>query len=76
MKQTKTPDQFKELTLIELHQLWFNQALTDRQIAKMYGVDAREVKDKRKEFKLNWFSAATMYITGGNRYKNDKNKVK
>ena len=76
MKQTKTPDQFKELTLVELHQLWFNQALTDRQIAKMYGVDAREVKDKRKEFKLNWFSAAIMYITGGNRYKNDKNKVK
>lgn len=76
MKQTKQPEDFDKLDRVQLHQLWFNQALTDGQVAKMYGIDKQTVREKRKKFGLNWFSAATLWITGGPKYKNDKSKVK
>ena len=75
MKQIKQPEDFEKLDKAQLHQLWFNEALTDGQVAKMYGIEKNVVKQKRKEMKLNWFSAATLFLMGGSRYKNNKTKV-
>ena len=63
------------LTRQQFHQKWFNEALTDRQMAKLYNTTVKVVKQKRKELGLNWFNSAFLYICGGTQYKdNRKNK--
>lgn len=70
--QTNTPEEFSKLSRPDFHQLWFNEALTDRQIAKKFGVDVAEVKRKRKALGLNWFNSAMLFLAGGNLYKDDR----
>lgn len=70
--QTSTPEEFSKLTRPDFHQLWFNEALTDKQMAKMFRVDVAEVKRKRKALGLNWFSSAMLFLAGGNLYKDNR----
>ena len=63
------------LTRQQFHQKWFNEALTDRQMAKMYNTTVKIVKQKRKELGLNWWNSAFLYICGGTQYKDDR-KIK
>ena len=37
--QTNTPEDFQKLKKHELHKLWFHDALTDKQIAKKFGIN-------------------------------------
>lgn len=66
---TRSPEDLQKLDRVEFHKIWFIDALTDRQMAKMFGVTTKEVKAKRKELGLNWFNSAVLYITGGSKYK-------
>lgn len=63
------PEQFGKITKEKLYDLWFRQALTDRTIAKMYGVTVQEVKSKRAEFKLTMGKCIKLAIRGGDKYK-------
>lgn len=70
-----TEKDLKKLNRQQFHQKWFNEALTDRQMAKLYNTTVKVVKQKRKELGLNWFNSAFLYICGGTQYKdNRKNK--
>lgn len=72
--QTKSPDDFKNIKPLELYDLWFHKALTDRQIAKMYGITKNDVKQKRKEFKYTIWRCAILSVAGGTKYKKVKEK--
>lgn len=77
IEQTRTPEDFTKISRAELYKLWFgarlsDSPLTDRQIAKMYGVTKEEVKAKRKKLKIGWLSCGFMYVTSGDKYKNPK----
>lgn len=64
MKGNYTKEDFNKLTKVEMHRLWFKQALTERQIAKLYKVSREEVHKKRKiEFGLNFINSAILYLT-------------
>ena len=74
VKQERTPEEFSKITQVEFHNLWWNKAMTQGQIAKLYGVTRKEVVAKRKELKLNNFNCAMMRVAGGDKYKPTKNK--
>lgn len=64
MKGNYTKEDFNKLTKVEMHRLWFKQAMTEKQIAKLYNVSRKEVHDKRKiEFGLNFINSAILYLT-------------
>mgnify|MGYP003299368298 CR=1 FL=1 len=68
-----TEEDLNKITNWEFHDLWFNKALTDRQMAKLFNVDVSKIKKKRKEFGLNWFNSAMMFLAGGDRFKGKGN---
>lgn len=75
--QTKTPKDFEKITRIEFYNLWFGASWKDNpmslgQIAKMYGVDKKTVKAKKKELGLTWLNCGIMFVAGGNKYRNNK----
>lgn len=75
--QTKTPKDFEKITRVEFYNLWFGASWKDNpmslgQIAKMYGVDRKTVKAKKKELGLTWLSCGIMFVAGGDRYKSKK----
>lgn len=72
IEKTRTPQDFERITRVELHRLWFKEALTDKQIATMYGVDKSIVKEKRKAFKLGWISSGILYVAGSDAYRKEK----
>ena len=56
---------FKKLKKEEMFDLWFRQALTDKHIAKLYGVTSQEVAEKRKALGLgNYLTCAMMGLSG------------
>lgn len=72
--QTKTPEDFEKITRVELFKLCFGSKLSDApltngQIATMYGVTKKEVKQKKKELKLGWLQCGIIFVMGGPRYK-------
>lgn len=69
IEQTRTPEDLQKLTLKEFHRLWFIDAMTDRQMAKMFGVTRKDVKKRRKELKLNMLRAGMLYVYGGPTFK-------
>ena len=68
-----TEEDLKDITQWEFHDLWFNKALTDRQMAKLFNVDVSKIKEKRKEFGISWLSAGMMYVAGGDKFKGKGN---
>ncbi len=74
IEPTYTEEEFLKLKRTELHQIWFNEALTDGQIAKLYRTDKKTVKARRKELGLGVISCAFLSITGGPAYE-DKRKA-
>lgn len=66
--QTNTPEDLAKLSRAEFHKLWFKDALTERQIAKKFGVTKEEVHARRKELNLTWLNSALLSMMGGNRY--------
>lgn len=77
VEQTKTPKDFEKITRVEFYRLWFGASMKDKpmtlgQIGKMYGVDKKTVKVKKKELGLTWLMCGLMYVAGGERYKTDK----
>ncbi|MBO5389162.1 MAG: hypothetical protein J6A59_13715 [Lachnospiraceae bacterium] len=70
--QTNTPEDFQKLKKHELHKLWFHDALTDKQIAKKFGITKQDVKQKRKEFNLNMLNSAMLSVAGSPLYKKHK----
>lgn len=69
IRQIKTPDEFEKIKRAELHRLWFNQAMTDKQIATMYGVDKKTVRAKRKELNIKWLNSGVLSVAGRPEYK-------
>ena len=67
-----TEQDFLKLTLPQLHQIWFNEALTDGQIAKLYRTTKNVVRARRKELHLNVINAAFLSLTGGDKYADDR----
>ena len=63
------PTKFNNLTKLDLYDLWFRQSLTDKTIGKLYGVTAKEVKEKRKIMGLNWKNCIGLAFKGGEQYK-------
>lgn len=77
IKQLYNKEKFEKLDKLTMYELWFKHALTDRQIAVLYGVTPKDVKEKRKELKVGWFNSAMLFIAGPKNYKgNVKPKVK
>ena len=72
MKKECKQEDFYKLDKKQFYQVWFIEALTDRQIAKRYNVSLKEVKSKRKEFGLNWWNCAVLWWVGGKDYKHSK----
>lgn len=75
--QTKTPEEFEKITRVEFYRLWFGETMKDNpmtlgQIARMYGVDKKTVKAKKKELGLTWLGCGVMFVVGGDKYKNKK----
>jgi len=69
IRQEKTPEEFSAIDKLELYKLWFKKALTDKQVATLYGVTKQDVKNKRKEFGYTLFRCAILSIIGGDKYK-------
>lgn len=65
---------FNKLTKLDLYNLWFRDAFTDGQIAKMYGVNKHKVKQLRKQYNLGYFSSAVLLITGPAKYRTKRTK--
>lgn len=56
---------FKKLNKEQMFDLWFRQALTDKKIAKLYGVTVEDVADRRKALGLgNYLTCAMMGLSG------------
>ena len=72
VSQTNTPEEFNKITKIELYRLWWLKAMTDGQIAKMYGVSKQDVKNKRKEHNIKWMNSAILSIMGNDKYRRFK----
>lgn len=75
--QTKTPEDFEKITRVEFYRLWFGASWRDNpmtlgQIAKMYGVDKKTVKTKKKELGLTWLNCGLMFVAGGDKYRSKK----
>lgn len=75
--QTKTPKDFEKITRVEFYNLWFGASWKDTpmslgQIAKMYGVDKKTVKAKKKELGLTWLNCGIMFVAGGSKYRSKK----
>ena len=68
-----TEEDLQNIKQWEFHDLWFNKALTDRQMAKLFNVNVSKIKEKRKELGLNWFNSAMLFLAGGKQF-NGKGK--
>lgn len=71
-----TEEDLLKLTREQFHEIWFIDALTDRQIAKMYNTKKEVVKQFRKKLNLNWFNSAVLYLCGGSKYRNKNMWIK
>lgn len=76
IEKTYTEKDFNKLSKIELYNLWFRDALTDTQIAKMYGVTKQQVKSKRKQYNIKYINSAVLFLMGGQQYRAKRGKTK
>lgn len=67
--QMYTPEDFKALNKDQMFDLWFRQALSDKKIAKLYGVTPQDVKDKVKSFNMTLLNCAIAALNGPKRYR-------
>ena len=58
-----TTEDFEKLTQRQFWELWYNQSLSYRKIGKMYGVDPKRVRQKRKELGLTYFASTYMGLS-------------
>ena len=73
---TYTEEEFLKLKRHELHQIWFHEALTDRQIAKLYNTTKEVVKQRRKELGITVINSAMLFLTCGSLYQDDRTEEK
>lgn len=73
--QLYTPNDFKKLNKILMFDLWYRQALTDKQIAKLFGVETSEVKEKREQLGIRWMSSALASLSGGSKFTSKKKLI-
>lgn len=76
IEQTYTEEDFDRITKLELYNLWFRDALTDGQIAKLYGTTKSVVKEKRKKYNIKYINSAILYLAGRPEYRAKRNKKK
>lgn len=70
--QSKSKEDLERLTRAQFHQLWFNDAMTDSQMAVMFNTDKYTVKAKRKQLGLNMFNCGMLRVMGGKQFQDDK----
>lgn len=68
-RNVHTREEFYRLNKEQLHNIWFREAKTDRQIAKIYGVTKEEVKQRRIHYGLTYMKSAMLYLLGGEKYR-------
>lgn len=66
--------EFKKITRLQMYDLWFRQALTEKSIAKLFGVTREQVKEKRESFGLSFLESGIASISGTAEYR-DKTKL-
>ena len=66
--QLYTPQDFDRLDKVLMYDVWYRQALTDKQVAKLFGVTASDVKEKRSELGVRWMNSAIASISGGSTF--------
>lgn len=76
IKQLYTEKDFDKISKVELHGLWFRDALTDGQIARLYGVTKEKVKQKRKRYNIKYLSSAILFLMGSPEYRASRKKKK
>lgn len=69
MEQRHTLDDLKHLTREEFHKYWFIDALSDKEMADIFGTTKQEVRKRRKELNLTYMNSAMLYIAGGAKFK-------
>lgn len=75
IKQLYTPKDFKKLDKVLLFDVWYRQALTDKQVGKLFGVTAADVKKKREELGIRWMNSAIASLSGGSTFTSKKKLV-
>lgn len=73
-KKIRNPETFSKITYEEFYELYFGKSIHDnpmslKQIAKLYGVDKKVVKAKKKELHINFLNCAIMFVAGGSKYR-------
>ena len=76
IKQLYTEKEFNKISKVELHGLWFRDALTDGQIARLYGVTKEQVKQKIKKYNIKYLNSAILYLVGNPEYRASRKKKK
>lgn len=66
--------EFKKLTRLQMYDLWFRQSLTEKSIAKLFGVTREQVKEKREGFGLGFLESGIASLSGTPEYR-DKTKL-
>lgn len=73
--QLYTPKDFEKLDKVLLYDVWYRQALTDKQVAKLFGVSASDVAKKRKELGIGWMNSAIASLSGGSTFTSKKKLI-
>lgn len=75
IKQLYTPKDFEKLDKVLMFDVWYRQALTDKKIAKLFGVTAADVKNKREKLGIRWMSSAMASLSGGKTFTSKKKLI-
>lgn len=75
IKQLYTPKDFEKLDKVLLFDVWYRQALTDKQVGKLFGVTAADVKKKREKLGIRWMNSAIASLSGGQTFTSKKKLV-
>lgn len=75
IKQLYTPKDFEKLDKVLMFDVWYRQALTDKKIAKLFGVTAADVKSKREKLGIRWMNSAIASLSGGPTFTSKKKLI-
>lgn len=75
IKQLYTPKDFEKLDKVLMFDVWYRQALTDKKIAKLFGVTAADVKSKREKLGIRWMNSAMASLSGGPTFTSKKKLI-
>lgn len=75
IKQLYTPKDFEKLDKVLMFDVWYRQALTDKKIAKLFGVTAADVKSKREKLGIRWMNSAMASLSGGATFTSKKKLI-